>query len=125
MNLSGQSVQRLAAYYKVRTADVLVLCDDAALPYGALRLRQWGSSGGHNGLESVETHLVTTHFPRLRMGIGQAEAGSLEAHVLARFNADEEAQLPDFLKRAAKGVRHWLQEPINLAMSRVNHPLPK
>src|SRR5262245_19770367 len=85
MNLSGDAVAGLMAFYKVRPADVLVVVDEVQLPLGKLRLRQSGSAGGHNGLKSV-IEMVGAGFPRLRIGVGRGdEERRLSDHVLSRF----------------------------------------
>ena len=95
MNDSGVSVGALARYFKCEPQQVLVVYDDIALPVGALRLRERGSAGGHNGMKSIIAHLGTEAFPRLRVGIGSHGSGSLVGHVLGRFSEQEkEAMLP-------------------------------
>lgn len=95
MNDSGESVGALARYFKCEPHQVLVVYDDIALPIGALRLRERGSAGGHNGMKSIIAHLGTEAFPRLRVGIGSHGSGSLIGHVLGRFSEQErEAILP-------------------------------
>src|SRR5690349_16144590 len=71
MNSSGESVGPLAAYFKIPLERILVTVDDADLPLGELRLRPGGSSGGHHGLESIEQHLGSRDYARLRIGIGR------------------------------------------------------
>ena len=69
MNLSGQSVIKVASYFKVPIDDIIVIVDDINLDLGVLRLREKGSAGGHNGLKSIISHLGTNEFKRLRVGI--------------------------------------------------------
>ena len=71
MNASGAALKSLADYFRLPPEKILVVVDDADLPFGEIRLRGSGSSGGHHGLESVEEHLGTRDFPRLRIGIGR------------------------------------------------------
>ncbi len=125
MNASGECVQRVAAYYKVAPADVLVLVDDADLPLGTLRLRPEGSPGGHHGLESIERHLGSRGYPRLRIGIARPDSKVREitGHVLGRFTADEIAVLESVLCKARRQVETWATEGISKAMSLLNGPV--
>ena len=69
MNLSGQSVRQVVDFYKIDPADLLVVCDDANLPLGKLRVRAKGTHGGHNGLRNIQEHLGSTAYSRLRVGV--------------------------------------------------------
>ena len=71
MNLSGETVGAVIDYYRIETAQMLVIVDDANIDLGEVRLRIDGSTGGHNGLSSIEQHLVTPEYPRLRIGVGR------------------------------------------------------
>jgi peptidyl-tRNA hydrolase, PTH1 family len=108
MNSSGQSVKMCADYFKISSEQILVVCDDVALPFGTLRLRAEGSSGGHNGLKSVEEHLGTKNYPRLKIGIGDRKQGGLADYVLGRFSADENESLPNVIEKAALVVERWI-----------------
>ena len=70
MNLSGESVGEIARYYKIPPERILIVCDDISRPFGKIRIRLKGSAGGHNGLKSIEQHLGTQEYPRLKFGIG-------------------------------------------------------
>ena len=121
MNLSGVSVRALADFYKIPHDRVIVVLDDAALPFGRLRLRASGSAGSHNGLESVLTHFSTEAVPRLRVGIGAPQPPvSLHDHVLMPFTAEEEAELPSVAERAAEAVRCVLKKGLAAAMNEFN-----
>jgi PTH1 family peptidyl-tRNA hydrolase len=122
MNLSGEAVAPLAAYYKVPQSRILVVVDDADLPFGQIRLRPGGSSGGHHGLESIEQRLGTREFARLRVGIGRTERGLREitGHVLGKFGADEADLLEKVLERTAAQIEAYLEDGIQKAMSQFN-----
>ncbi len=121
MNLSGVAVRALADFHKIPRERVLIVLDDAALPFGRLRLRPGGSPGGHNGLESVLTHFAAEAVPRLRIGIGDPpEQVSLHDHVLGRFTPAEEEKLPSALDRAAGAIRHILKYGLAAAMNEFN-----
>src|SRR5271154_2750531 len=94
MNESGQAVAAWLGWVKITPTDLLVVVDDVALPMGQVRLRTDGSSGGHNGLKSIETHLGTDQYARLRCGVDRVPPGwPLEKWVLSRFQPAEEDAL--------------------------------
>jgi PTH1 family peptidyl-tRNA hydrolase len=89
MNLSGESVVSLLNFYKIDPQDMLILSDDIDMDFGKIRLRNAGSSGGQNGLKSIEKLLGTQDFTRLKIGIGRHEKYSVSDWVLSRFAQDE------------------------------------
>ncbi|MBX6341623.1 MAG: aminoacyl-tRNA hydrolase, partial [Thermomicrobiaceae bacterium] len=101
MNLSGNAVAPAARWYRVPLERLLVVYDDLDLPFGQIRLRPSGSSGGHNGLTSVIQQLGTDRVPRLRVGISRPIQGTTVAYVLSRFSPEEERALPEVIARAA------------------------
>jgi PTH1 family peptidyl-tRNA hydrolase len=121
MNLSGRAVQSLARFYKAPLNRLLVIYDDLDLPFGAIRLREKGGSGGHNGMKSILDRLGGGDFPRLRVGIGRPP-GRMEpaAFVLRDFDAAELAELPGLLDRAATAIETFVGEGIASAMNRHN-----
>lgn len=125
MNLSGEAVGAVSGFYRVPPAQVLVAVDDADLPLGEIRLRPGGSSGGHHGLESVEQHLATREYPRLRIGIGRRDPAVREitGHVLGKFGAEEKELFAQVLARAGEQIGCWLGAGIQKAMSQFNGPV--
>jgi PTH1 family peptidyl-tRNA hydrolase len=125
MNLSGQAVGPLARFYRVPPEQVLVAVDDADLPLGKVRLRPDGSSGGHHGLDSVEQHLGTRQWPRLRLGIGRddPEKREIAGHVLGKFAAEEMETFAAVLDHATAQVECWLKDGTERAMNRFNGPI--
>ena len=121
MNLSGVAVRALADFYKVPHDRVLVVLDDAALPFGRLRIRPSGSAGSHNGLESILVHFATQEVPRLRIGIGAPPPPmALHDYVLAPFGPDEEGTLKAVLDRSAEAIRVILKNGLAAAMNEFN-----
>lgn len=124
MNLSGQSVAPLLRYYKIPLTHLLVVYDDIDLPFGTIRLRPNGSSGGHKGIQSIIERLGTQEFPRLRIGIGRP-TGRKEAanYVLEDFSPNEKEQLPFIIDRAIQAILDLIQYGLIEAMNRYNAPL--
>jgi peptidyl-tRNA hydrolase, PTH1 family len=121
MNLSGFAIGQLLRYFKIETADLLVIVDEAQLELGRLRARPSGSAGGHNGLKSVVEQLGTETFPRLRIGVGRGEPRrDLAGHVLSTFNGDERAVVESAVARAADAVELFAAEGIGPVMNRFN-----
>lgn len=121
MNLSGEAVGELTAFYQLPLSQLIVAVDDADLPFGEIRLRPGGSSGGHHGLESIEQHLSSREFARLRIGIGRRDgARQITGHVLGRFEAVDCDMLEKILERAANQMECWLVAGLQKAMSQFN-----
>jgi peptidyl-tRNA hydrolase, PTH1 family len=106
MNLSGESIQRIMQFYKIAPADVWVLFDDVDVPFGRLRLRANGTSGGgHQGVNSTIQH-VGTGFARVRIGISLNDrtVEPSEVYVLRPFNPREQKALPALVTKAARVI---------------------
>ncbi|HXR03299.1 MAG TPA: aminoacyl-tRNA hydrolase [Verrucomicrobiae bacterium] len=126
MNASGEAVKAVLSFYRSPLKNLLVAVDDADLPLGEIRLRAEGGSGGHHGLESVEQHLATQAFARLRLGIGRKDgAREITDYVLDRFDAAETALMEKVLGRAADQAECWLADGIEKAMNRFNGNVEK
>jgi PTH1 family peptidyl-tRNA hydrolase len=120
VNLSGKAVAPLMRWHRCVPEDILVVCDDLNLTLGQLRLRRKGSSGGHNGLKSVSEALGTDDYPRLRIGIGDAQERGAVSHVLGRFDQEERATIQAAIGDAARAARIWLERGIDEAMNKCN-----
>ncbi len=119
MNLSGRPTQALATFYKIVPARILVVVDDLDLPFGTLRMRADGGSGGHNGLKDI-IEVFGPGFPRLRIGIGRGHDPDAIDRVLGDFSSAEQTELPSLVERAVLGVETWLGEGVIPAMNQVN-----
>jgi len=120
MNESGPPTLGVATFYKVPPPRILVVVDDLDLPFGRLRMRERGSSGGHNGLKSL-IDVLGADFPRLRVGIGRdREHPEAIVHVLGAFNGEEQRALPEVIERAVAGVERWLRDGPVAAMNVIN-----
>ncbi|CAM9732717.1 unnamed protein product [Discosporangium mesarthrocarpum] len=124
MNNSGQAARKVLDYFKLTPSSVLVVVDEMALDFGQLRLKAKGSPGGHNGLKSIQGHLRTPEYSRIRVGIGgKGPPGDMADHVLGEFSRSEQKGLGDVLADACDAVEHWIEEDdLQKVMTRCNAP---
>jgi PTH1 family peptidyl-tRNA hydrolase len=121
MNLSGQSVQGLAHFYKIPLTNLLVLSDDLDLPFGTIRIRARGGPGGQRGMSSIIERLGTQEFPRLRVGIGRPPGRMDPAdYVLQDFSKEEMKSLSEILDHAADAALEFVIHGLNAAMNKFN-----
>ncbi len=120
MNESGRAAQKLLRYFQIPPSKVLVVVDDMDLPFGEMRLRAFGGSGGHNGLKSLEQHLGTSQFARLRIGIGRGPKGTNVDHVLGKFNQEESEKLSNVIAEAAHYLKRLQVEDFAKVANDVN-----
>ena len=119
MNESGLAVRKVLAREHAPLDELLVVCDDFALPFGKLRFREGGSAGGHNGLRSIIGELGNEQFSRLRVGIGEPGQDAID-HVLSQFAKGEKARLSELLDAAADAVEAWARDGTNKAANHFN-----
>ncbi len=121
MNLSGQSIQGLANFYKLPLENLLVAHDDLDIPFGTIRMRPGGGPGGQKGIASTITQLGTKEFARLRLGIGRPP-GKMDpaAYVLQDFSRDETKILSEVLDRAADAALEFVINGLDKAMNKYN-----
>ncbi len=129
MNLSGECVQELLAYYKILPEHLIVLYDDIDLPVGELRIRQSGSAGTHNGMRSIIACLGGEEgFPRVRIGVGKQALGrDLASHVLGKPPKEEQAALQEAYEQAADAALLIAAGQLSQAQGKYNkkkHPKP-
>ena len=125
MNESGTVVSKLVEHFQINfQSDLLIVVDDAALPFGRLRLRANGEDGGHRGLRSVEEHLRSQSYARLRIGIAPEKSLQipLEEFVLQPFLKEEEKYLDSVIKQGVEACRLWVSEPLEKSMNLINKP---
>ena len=121
MNLSGVAVRYWMNREKLPLENLLVVCDDLALPFGKLRLRKAGSDAGHNGLKNIASELGTQAYARLRFGVGNGfpRGGQID-FVLGEFPPEEMEKMPEILKRAADCVKAFCLSGPDFAMNHYN-----
>lgn len=121
MNLSGESISAVAAYYKIEPCDIIVIYDDINLDVGRLRVRGKGSAGGHNGIKNMIAHLHTEEFPRVRIGVGMKPPKmDLADYVLSRFSKEEQERMEEGYDRAVKAVAMLVKDELEQAMNEYN-----
>ena len=119
MNLSGNAVRKLLAYFKVDVNHLIVIHDDLDLPFGSVRLKTGGGDAGHKGLNSIMTCLGSVDFMRVRMGIGKpADRTPVEDYVLHRFNPDESALLQQVIQSASEATADIVTSGMQQAMAK-------
>jgi PTH1 family peptidyl-tRNA hydrolase len=126
MNLSGESIREILKFYKVPLEHFMVIYDDTSLPEGAVRLREKGSAGGHNGIKNIIAHLGTDVFLRAKVGIGEKPNGwDLADYVLAKFSKDSLPMIQTGIEKAAHAVELYLSKGVADAMNITNQRAPK
>ena len=121
MNASGMEIRKILDKYAVTVRELLVVCDDAQLRLGDIRIRPSGSSGGQNGLQSVIEVLGTEDFARLRVGVGPLpEHAEITEFVLSEFNAEENEAVRASARKSAEAAMHWARHGCEAAMNRFN-----
>ena len=127
MNLSGEVLKPFLNRPGWDPAqDLLVIVDEVALPFAAMRTRPSGSAGGHNGLKSVQAHVGNISYARLRIGIAplhpRASVGNLSDHVLGQFGREETEFMEAALPRIADACESWVRDGITAMMNKFNTP---
>lgn len=122
MNLSGDSVAEMAAFYKIPPANIIIIHDDISLTPGRLRIRGKGSAGGHNGLKSIIARLGSDEFARIKIGVGAPTHAEydLADFVLGKFSPEEQKIIAPILENAVDAVECMIKSGIDRAMNKYN-----
>jgi PTH1 family peptidyl-tRNA hydrolase len=106
MNRSGEAVQGLMTFFKIKPDDLIVLHDDLDLKLGQIKIKKGGGTGGHNGLKSIDERIGRDYW-RIRMGIGRPPLGyDVSSFVLGRFTKEEEEQVAEMLEKTKELLAH-------------------
>lgn len=117
MNLSGNAVKKFFDYFRIAVEDVIVVHDDLDLPFGTIRMKAGGGTGGHKGLISIIDHLGVEDFNRVRLGIGKPDRREMvDSYVLSPFSLDEMNLLPELFTKSAEMLTGMLSSGIQAAM---------
>ncbi len=122
MNLSGEAVGEAARFYKLEPSHIIVLSDDISLDVGKLRVRRKGSAGGHNGLKSINEHIGSQEYPRIKIGVGQKPHPDydLADWVLSSFSDAEYRALSELGDTVSLGIERIILGDIDGAMQLCN-----
>lgn len=122
MNLSGNAVRYWQQKENIALENILILVDDIALPFGAIRIKTSGSDAGHNGLKNIAQMLGTQAYSRLRFGVGNDFARGCQIdYVLGNFSSDQEKELPERLKVAVDAMCEFVLAGAQSAMCKFNN----
>lgn len=121
MNLSGESVQAMMAFYKIQLDHLVVLQDDIDQPFGSMRFHKNRGHGGHNGIRSI-SGLVGPDYVRLKLGVGRPENPQMQVadYVLQKFSSEEQKALPDFLNKSGDAIESLIFDGLSKASTLFN-----
>jgi peptidyl-tRNA hydrolase, PTH1 family len=126
MNLSGQPVQMLAGFFRIKPEEVLVVHDELDFAPGTVRLKQGGGIAGHNGLKDISQRLATHEYWRLRLGVGKPAAGIEGAdYVLQKPPAEERAEIDSAIEKSLALLPQILAGDVQSAMNKLHTEEPK
>lgn len=122
MNNSGEAVGEAVRFYKIVPENVIVLSDDISLPVGKIRIRRKGSHGGHNGLKSIEAHLGTNTYQRIKIGVGEKPHPDYDLvdWVLGKFSKEDEGKLVTARENTAAALTLVIAGKTEEAMAKYN-----
>lgn len=121
MNLSGEVIKSFLSFYKIDICDLLLFHDDLDLPCGKIRIKQKGSSGGHNGLKDIEKNIGTQEYNRVKIGIANNKDIDTKDYVLGNFSKDEMENINNSVKTSVKIFEDFLTNKIEYLMRKYNN----
>ncbi len=118
MNLSGDSVLPVVSFFKLHPQNVIVIHDDVDLPFGTIKLKMGGGSGGHNGLKSIQSK-IGNNFVRIRIGIGRPKNPHMDTadYVLQPFSREEMTEIPDLLYKSIDMIKYFVEHGLEKSMN--------
>jgi len=120
MNLSGECIIQFAKYYKIKPQDILVIHDDLDMEFGKIKLKEFGSSGGHNGIKNIILNLKTEDFKRLKIGIGKNKLIETDKYVIGKFTKENLEILKSKEEKIINLLLDYFKLPFNDLMSKYN-----
>lgn len=125
INLSGDVMIKFVKYLNIKIDDILVISDDLDLPFGSIKIKEKGSSGGHNGLKNIESQLGTNEYKRIKIGISNNKQMDTKDYVLEKLSIKERNQLKPTIEKAADAVLEYFHTPFQELMSKYNVKIRK
>lgn len=127
MNLSGESALYISKFFNIDTEDIIVIYDDMDIPFGTIKIKKGGSSGGHNGIKSLIAHLKSDNFTRIRIGIGRPSNGrKINDYVLSSFNKKDRDNLDTSIADdVIDAVKIMISESPIIAQNKYNKKINK
>ena len=120
MNLSGEAVSRYIRYYKLNTDDILIIHDDLDLEVGTYKIKQHGSSGGHNGLKNIELHLHTQEYKRIKIGISNDKSINTKDYVLGKISKENKKVLDETINKVVDILDDYFTLSFDNLMNKYN-----
>ena len=120
INLSGDVMIEFVKFFDIKTEDIIVVSDDLDLPVGSLKLKEKGSSGGHNGLKNIEEQLKTNEYKRIKIGISNDKTIDTKDYVLGKLTKEEKKILLPIIQKASDAVLESISKPFSELMNKYN-----
>lgn len=121
INLSGEVIHKFVDFYKINISDILIIHDDLDLEVGTYKLKQKGSSGGHNGLKNIEFHLATQEYKRIKIGISNNKNIDTKDYVLGKLSKEEDTKLNEVKNIVLEILDDYFKVSFTELMSKYNH----
>ena len=121
INLSGEVIHKFVDFYKMSVDDILIIHDDLDLNVGVYKIKQKGSSGGHNGLKNIELHLGTQDYKRIKIGISNNKDIDTKDYVLGKLSKEESEKLSEVQKQVLSILDDYFKVSFSDLMAKYNH----
>jgi peptidyl-tRNA hydrolase len=120
MNLSGEVVKSFVSYFKIDLEDILIIHDDLDIKSGNIKIKESGSSGGHNGLKNIELHLGTKDYKRMKIGISKSEIIDTKDYVLGKINGQDKEKIDEIMEMSDIILKDYLEMTFTNLMNKYN-----
>lgn len=121
INLSGEVIRKFVDFYKISIEDILIIHDDLDLAVGTYKIKQKGSSGGHNGLKNIELHLGTQEYKRIKIGISNNKNIDTKDYVLGKLSKEENEALLQVQNKVLSILDDYFKISFSELMAKYNH----